>query len=47
MYFGRDVGKWGAEGAGNFFWPAEGGKFFYPCVYTHNAQIFVENSKLD
>ena len=29
MYFGTDLGKWGAEGAGIFFWPAEG-KFFFP-----------------
>ena len=48
IYFGTDVGKWGAEGAGNFFfWPAKGVKIFStPCVYPQNAQIFVENSNM-
>ena len=32
IYLGTDVGKWGAKGAGNFLWPAEGGIFFLPHV---------------
>ena len=36
MYFGRDVGKWGAKGAGNFLLLAKGGqKIFYPmCLHS-------------
>ena len=47
VYFGTDVGKWGAEG-NFFFWLAEGGQFFfpYPLVCTQNAQIFVEISNM-
>ena len=29
-----------------FVWPAEGGNFFTPCIYTQNAQIFVEVSNV-
>ena len=31
VYFGVEVGKWGAEGAAIFcfVWPAEGGIFFF------------------
>ena len=47
VYLGTDVGKWGVEGAGIFFWLAEGEQnFFTPCVYTPNVQIFVENSNM-
>ena len=30
IYFGTDVGKWGAKGAKNFTWPGEGEKFCWP-----------------
>ena len=45
IYFGTDVGKWGAEGAGFFFFGLPKGEnvFFAPCVKNQNAQIFVEN----
>ena len=48
IYFGTDVGNWGAKGNRNFFRPAERGKMFFPppCVYTQNAQIFVETSNM-
>ena len=34
IYFGTNVGKWGAEGAGIFFLGLEGEKVFFstPCV---------------
>ena len=44
MYFGTDVGKGGVQGAGFFFLDLP--KRDTPCVYTLNAQIFVENSNM-
>ena len=36
-----------SKGAGIFFWPAEGRKFFSAlCIDTQNAQTFVENSNV-
>ena len=47
IYFGTSVGKWGAEGAGNFFFLAcLRKKIFTPRGYTQNAQIFVENPNM-
>jgi hypothetical protein len=47
IYFGTDVGKWSAEGAANFVLAFRRGIFvFTPCVYTQNAQIFMENSNM-
>ena len=38
----------GAKGAGKFFLASQGEKFFWctVCVYTQNAQTFLENSKM-
>ena len=46
LYFGADVGKWGAKGASIFFFglPNTGKKFFTPCVSPQNARNFVEKS---
>ena len=43
MYFGTDVGKWGCQRRRKFFfWPAEGGIFFfYPWVRVFAWHPFV------
>ena len=48
IYFGTDVGQWGAKGARIFFLACQRGKFFVftQCVYTQNAATFVQTSNM-
>ena len=52
IYFGTEVGKWGAKGTRNYFWPAEEGENFLPHVsifkmlrFLWRGQIWVKNMK--